>query len=40
MSIHQFLAQFPKQFRIFGGKALVQMNILAVDIIEIVERFH
>jgi len=38
--IHKFSRQYAKPFQSFSGKAMVQMNVLAFDIAEIVERFH
>src|SRR5262249_12654792 len=37
--IDQFSRQCPEAIRIFRRKAMVQMNVLAFDIAEIVERF-
>src|SRR5690348_8622550 len=38
--IDKLARQYPEPFRIFGGKAMVQMNVLAFNVAEIVERFY
>ncbi len=38
--IDQFSRQYPEAIRIFGGKAMVKMNVFALDISEIIERFQ
>jgi len=40
MGVHQFLAQFLEQFRIFGREALVQMNVFSFNVPKIVKRFY